>query len=52
MVPDGCTDEICELCLKREPDAIWSVCDTKDKGTDFESLPIAYQYGDKYLSQM
>lgn len=29
----------------REPDAIWGVCDTKDKGTDFESLPIAYQFG-------
>ena len=32
----------------REPDAIWGVCDTKDKGTDFESLPIAYQFGDDF----
>ena len=31
-----------------EPDAIWGICDTKDKGTDFESLPIAYQYGEDY----
>lgn len=32
----------------REPDAIWGVCDTKDKGTDFESLPIAYQFGEDF----
>lgn len=31
-----------------EPDAIWGVCDTKDKGTDYESLPIAYQFGDDF----
>lgn len=45
-VPDGCTDEY-TIIPDREADAIWAVCDTKDKGTDFESLPIAYQYGDK-----
>ena len=32
----------------REPDAIWGVCDTKDKGIDFESLPIAYQFGEDF----
>lgn len=32
----------------RDPDAIWGVCDTKDKGTDFESLPIAYQFGEDF----
>lgn len=32
----------------REPDAIWGVCDTKDKGNDYESLPIAYQFGDDF----
>lgn len=32
----------------RVPDAIWGVCDTKDKGTDYESLPIAYQYGEDF----
>lgn len=32
----------------REPDAIWGVCDTKDKGTDYESLPIAYQFGEDF----
>ena len=32
----------------REPDAIWGVCDTKDKGTDFESFPIAYQFGEDF----
>lgn len=34
---------------EREPDGIWAVCDTKDKGTDFESLPIAYQYGEEFF---
>ena len=33
---------------KKDPDAIWGVCDTKDKGTDFESLPIAYQSGEDF----
>lgn len=47
-VPDGCTDEYI-IIPDREADAIWAVCDTKDKGTDFESLPIAYQYGDKFF---
>lgn len=28
-----------------EPDAIISVCDTKDRGTDYCVMPIAYQYG-------
>lgn len=32
----------------REPDAIISVCDTKDRGTDYCAMPIAYQYGDDY----
>lgn len=29
----------------QEPDAIISVCDTKDRGTDYCVMPIAYQYG-------
>ena len=32
----------------REPDAILSVCDTKDKGSDFCVMPIAYQYGNDF----
>ena len=32
----------------REPDAIISVCDTKDRGTDYCVMPIAYQYGEDY----
>ena len=32
----------------REPDAILSVCDTKDKGTDYCVMPIVYQYGNDY----
>lgn len=31
-----------------EPDAILSVCDTKDRGEDYCVMPIAYQYGDDY----
>ena len=32
----------------REPDAILCVCDTKDKGADYCSMPVAYQYGQDY----
>lgn len=32
----------------REPDAILSVCDTKDKGTDYCVMPIVYQYGNDF----
>lgn len=31
-----------------EPDKIWAACDTKDKGSDFVSMPIAYQYGEDF----
>ena len=31
-----------------EPDAIISVCDTKDRGTDYCVMPIAYQYGQDF----
>ena len=31
-----------------EPDAILSVCDTKDRGTDYCVMPIAYQYGQDF----
>lgn len=47
-MPDGCEDEYV-IIPDKDADAIWAVCDTKDKGTDFESLPIAYQYGDKFF---
>lgn len=30
------------------PDAIISVCDTKDKGADYCVMPIAYQYGNDF----
>lgn len=37
----------------REPDAILSVCDTKDRGTDYCVMPIAYQYGnDFYIEEI
>lgn len=29
----------------KEPDAIVSICDTKDKGKDYEFLPVLYLYG-------
>lgn len=47
-VPDRCADEYI-IIPDKNADAIWAICDTKDKGTDFESLPIAYQYGDKFF---
>lgn len=31
-----------------DPDAIWAVCDTKNKGDDYFVMPIAEQYGDKF----
>ncbi len=31
-----------------DPDAIISICDTKDRGTDYCVMPIAYQYGQDY----
>ncbi len=33
---------------KGEPDAILGICDTKDKGTDYAFLPVAYVYGQDY----
>ena len=36
-----------------EPDAIISVCDTKDRGSDYCVMPIAYQYGtDLYIEDV
>lgn len=36
-----------------KPDAILAVCDTKDKGTDYCCMPIAYQYGqDFYIDEI
>ena len=32
----------------REPDAVWSISDTKQKGTDFLVMPVLYQYGEDY----
>jgi predicted phage terminase large subunit-like protein len=34
-----------------EPDAILSVCDTKDRGTDYCVMPIVYQYGNDYYME-
>lgn len=31
-----------------EPDSIIAVCDTKDKGSDYCVMPIAYQYGQNF----
>lgn len=33
---------------EREPDAILAVVDTKDQGTDYCVMPIAYQYGEDF----
>lgn len=32
-----------------EPDAVWAVCDTKDKGDDFFCMPVLYQYNDNFF---
>lgn len=32
----------------KEPDAVLCVCDTKDRGADYCSMPIAYQYGQDF----
>ena len=35
---------------EKEPDAIYAICDTKEKGTDYAFLPVVYVYGkDWYL---
>ena len=31
-----------------EPDAVIAVCDTKDQGTDYCVMPVAYRYGQDY----
>lgn len=31
-----------------EPDAVWGICDTKNKGTDYLFLPCLLQYGNDY----
>ena len=31
-----------------EPDGIFAVCDTKDKGNDYCVMPVAYKYGENY----
>jgi len=33
---------------KEEPDAIIGICDTKDKGSDYISMPVCYVYGNDY----
>lgn len=33
---------------KEDPDAIIGICDTKDKGTDYAFLPVAYVYRQDY----
>lgn len=36
-----------------DPDAVLAVCDTKDRGTDYCVMPIAYQYGhDFYIEEI
>lgn len=34
-----------------EPDAIISVCDTKDRGSDYCGMPIGYKYGEDYYME-
>lgn len=37
-----------ELPQDIEPDAIISICDTKDSGNDYAFMPVAYVYGSDY----
>lgn len=48
---DQVPEDVSEYTIIPEmaPDAVWAVCDTKDKGTDYEALPVFYQYGDKFF---
>ena len=33
---------------EKDPDAILAVCDTKEQGSDYCAMPIAYKYGDDF----
>lgn len=33
---------------EQEPDAILAICDTKEQGTDYCVMPVAYQYGSDF----
>ena len=33
---------------EKDPDAIIAVCDTKEQGSDYCAMPIAYKFGDDY----
>ena len=33
---------------EQEPDSILAICDTKEQGTDFCVMPVAYQYGSDF----
>lgn len=38
---------------EQEPDAVLAICDTKEQGADFCSMPVFYQYGtDFYLEDL
>ena len=47
LYPPGQLQRYFEL-PEGEPDAIIGVCDTKTTGSDFCSMPIAFQYGNKF----
>lgn len=32
----------------REPDVIFTVCDTKEQGPDYCAMPVVYKYGEEY----
>ena len=50
LFPEGQLNRFFELPLDKDPDAIITVCDTAEKGSDFVSMPIACIYGtDVYI---
>lgn len=49
LYPEECLRRYYELPLG-DPDAVIGICDTKDTGTDYAFLPVAYIYGkDVYI---
>lgn len=50
LFPESQLNRFFELPLDKDPDAIITVCDTAEKGSDFVSMPIACIYGtDVYI---
>lgn len=47
-LPGTKVDSEGQVISYKEPDGIFAVCDTKDRGTDYLVMPILYKYGNNY----